>query len=180
MSLYGVQRYTLFWAAAESRFNGCHRFSQLQLCLFSPLTFSANSPETHQSQQKYSWIDRVKAFFLWDQETGFKQKWERGLFKMIPVKYKISCHPNKHHLLISSMGRLSSADYFHWPSVSTLRWANPRVMGGFSPLWEEVTRLSSAKSDSVIKPKGLGGSIWFPGTAEGSLVGCGRLKVQHL
>lgn len=98
---------------------------------------------------------------------------------MIPVKYKISCHPNKHHILISSTGRLSSADYFHWPSVSTLRWANPRVMGGFSPLWEEVTRLSSAKSDSVIKPKGLGGSIWFLGTAEGSLVGCGRLKVQH-
>lgn len=35
----------------------------------------------------------------------------------------------------------------------------PRVMGGLLFLWEEVTRLSSVKSDSVIKPKGLGGSI---------------------
>lgn len=29
------------------------------------------------------------------------------------------------------------------------------------PLWEEVTQLSLAKSDSVIRPGGLGGTIWF-------------------
>lgn len=44
-------------------------------------------------------------------------------------------------------------------------------MGGFLPLWEEGARLSLHKSDSVIKPKGLGGSVGFPGAAEGSLAG---------
>lgn len=44
-------------------------------------------------------------------------------------------------------------------------------MGGFLPLWEEAARLSLHKSDSVIKPKGLGGSVGFPGAAEGSLAG---------
>lgn len=53
-------------------------------------------------------------------ENKLEQRWVRGLFTMIPVKYKISCHSNKHYILILSTGRLSSADYFHWPSISTL------------------------------------------------------------
>lgn len=48
---------------------------------------------------------------------------------------------------------------------------NRPVMGGFLPLWEGVARLSLHKSDSVIKPKGLGGSVGFPGAVDGSLAG---------
>lgn len=67
------------------------------------------------------------------------------------------------------MGQLSSADR------ERTETGKPRVMGSFPLLWEEVTRLSSAKSNSVIKPEDLGGRIWFSGAAEGRLVGCGRV-----
>ena len=49
------------------------------------------------------------------------------------------------------------------PSISTKRWVSPRAMGCSAPLWEESARMSSAKSDWVIKPKRFWGSIWFPG-----------------
>lgn len=101
--IYVISGCTLFGAAGlkAADFHGwCS-------CALFFLTFSAkNSPE--------------RSVFFLRQENKLEQRWVRGLFTMIPVKYKISCHSNKHYILILSTGRLSSADYFHWPSISTL------------------------------------------------------------
>lgn len=83
----------------------------------------------------------------------------RGFLNTIPVKYEISCHSNKHYLLILSMGRAAWADCFQRPVYRHRQMDGLADGGGFQRTWEEVTQLSWAKSDSVIKTKSLGGSI---------------------
>lgn len=86
----------------------------------------------------------------------------KGLIMKIALKFKKSLPSNTHYILIFWRGSTEFTSSLRQPLYKYTEMREPTCSGRlFLPLWEEVTQLSLAKSDSVIRPGGLGGTIWF-------------------
>lgn len=86
----------------------------------------------------------------------------KGLIMKIYLKFKKSLPSNTHYILIFWRGSTEFTSLLRQPLYNYTEMREPTCSGRLvPPLWEEVTQLSLAKSDSVIRPGGLGGTIWF-------------------